>query len=69
MLNVEEYIQNEIDYINRYGLEADKQDIKFLESLNEKDIEKIQEQVSRDDELYQKANETINYYLYHYKKD
>lgn len=69
MLNVGEYIQNEIDYINRYELEADKQDIKFLESLTEKDIEKIQEQVNRDDELYQKANETINYYLYHYKKD
>ena len=69
MLNVGEYIQNEINYIERYGLEADKQDIKYLNSLTKEDIEKIQEQVNRDDELYQKANETINYYLYHYKKD
>lgn len=69
MLNVKEYIQNEINYINRYGLECDKQDIKYLESLNKEDIKKIQEQVNNDDELYEKANETINYYLYHYKKE
>lgn len=69
MLNVKEYIQNEINYINRYGLECDKQDIKYLESLNKEDIKKIQEQVNNDDGLYEFVNELINYYLYHYKKD
>lgn len=66
MINVSEYVANEIDYIERYGIECDKQDLKYLYGLTDKDIETIQEYVERDDELYQTINETINYYLYHY---
>jgi hypothetical protein len=66
MINVRDYIHDEIDYINNYGMKCDKQDIKFLENLNDNDINIIQEQVERDDELHQCINETLNYYVYHY---
>lgn len=66
---IKEYINNEINYIERYGLECDKQDIDYLKELKSKDIKKIQEQVNNDDSLYEFVNELIHYYLYHYKKD
>lgn len=66
---VELYIQNEIDYINRYGMECDKQDIPYLESLQEEDIKEITTRINNDSELFEKINELINYYLYHYEKN
>ncbi len=66
---VELYIQNEIDYINRYGLNSDKQDIPYLESLQEEDIKEITTRINNDSELFEKINELINYYLYHYEKN
>ena len=68
MINVEDYLLNEIDYIERYD-EYGKADLPFLKSLTEEDIKTIQEQVERDDELHQCINETINWYVYHYKKE
>ena len=73
MFSVKKYIQNEINYINRYGLECDKQDIAFLKHFSNKDLEDIQKLVNKDieaivlidgDDLEQKANEIIHYYLY-----
>lgn len=67
MIDVDKYIRDEIDYIETYD-EYGKEDLPFLKSLNEEDIKKIQEQVNNDDELHQYINETINWYVYHYKK-
>lgn len=73
MFSVKKYIENEINYIRRYGLECDKQDIAFLKHFSDKDLEDMQKLVDKDieavvliegDDLEQKANEIIHYYLY-----
>ena len=73
MINVADYIENEKYYLENYGLECDKQDIKFLESLTNEDIEKIQNLVETDSELSNDIDnlvrEAINYWVYHYKKE
>lgn len=67
-----EYIENDIDYIEKYDYEAGKNDLMFLKSLNESDIKKINESVINDGELEsditRAIDECIHYYLYHYKK-
>ena len=62
---VKEYIENEIEYIDNYGLECDKQDIEYLNGLTDEDIEEITQKVNDDEELQDKINELIHYWLYH----
>lgn len=70
MIDVKGYVENEINYLENNGLECDKQDIKYLEKLTEKDIEKIQKLVEDDSELQNEIDnairEAINYHVYHY---
>lgn len=63
------YIENDIDYIERYGYEEEKKDLKFLKSLTDKDIEILVDKVLNDDELNEERNNTIHHYLYHYRKE
>lgn len=77
---VECYINNEIDYIlqeieyckidktKQDEFEGLQEDLKYLESLDIDDLNKITGLVF-DEELQNKINENINYYLYHYKKE
>lgn len=63
------YIENEIDYRDyEMNKKSYDEDLKFLKSLKEEDFDKITELVENDDELEKAINETIHYYLYHYKK-
>ena len=76
---IECYVNNEIEYIlqeiecckidktRQNEIESLKKDLKFLESLDIDDLNKISNLVF-DEELQDKMNENINYYLYHYKK-
>ena len=70
MIDVKGYVEKEINYLENYGLECDKQDIKYLEKLTEKDIEKIQKLVEDDSELQNEIDnsirEAINYHVYCY---
>jgi hypothetical protein len=65
---VYDYVNNEIDYIKR---EMDVcgndlyRDLAYLENLTDNDYHVIAKGVLSDDELDQKINETIHYYLYH----
>jgi len=62
---VKEYIKSEIEYIDYFGLECDKQDAKYLNDLTEEDIEEITQKVNNDEELKDKINSLINYWIYH----
>jgi len=70
MINVKEYIENELYYLENNGLESDKQDIKYLESLTDEDIKDIQKLVEDDGELQADidnlVNEAMNWWVYHY---
>lgn len=70
MINVKEYIENEIYYLENSGLESDKQDIKYLENLTDDNIKEIQKLVEDDGELQADIdnliNEAINWWVYHY---
>lgn len=70
MINVAEYIENEKYYLEHYGLESDKQDIKFLENLTDEDIKEIQKRVEDDGELQSSIDnliaEATNWWVYHY---
>lgn len=66
---IEEYINNELNYIKRYDYESGKKDIQFLEQLSNNDIKKIADNVSNSEALQEYINEEIHYYLYHYKKE
>lgn len=67
---VEEYIENEKNYIKKdieccgwnKGLE---EDLVMLNNMTKQDIENITQKVNDDDELQDKINELIHYYLYH----
>lgn len=63
---IEEYINNEIDYINRYYYENCKNDIVSLRRLQKKDIQKIANKVDSDYALRRVLEETVHYYLYQY---
>lgn len=73
---VKEYIENEKQYINediesnkKYNnwrtIEDLKEDLKNLENLEDEDIEDITQKVNDDEELQDKINELIHYWLYH----
>ena len=70
MINVKEYIENELYYLENNGLECDKQDIKYLESLTDDDIKQIQKLVEDDGELQSEIDnliaEATNWWVYHY---
>ena len=63
---VKRYIDDEICYDdvknNKEGV------LDYLNSLTDGDISKIADEILNDDWFNEKLNETINYYLYHYKK-
>ena len=65
-IDVATYIENEKCYDsvknNNNGV------LDYLNSLTEKDIKIIENQVAEDDELRQKIDELIGYYLYHYRE-
>lgn len=70
MINVKEYIEKELYYLEDSGLECDKQDIKYLESLTDEDIKAIQKLVEDDKELQADidnlVNEAMDLWVYHY---
>ena len=70
MIDVKGYIENEIYYLENNGLESDKQDIKYLESLTEENIKEIQKLIEDDGELQSEIdnliNEATNWWVYHY---
>ena len=70
MIDVKGYIENELYYLENNGLESDKQDIKYLESLTDEDIKEIQKLVEDDGELQSDidnlVNEATNWWVYHY---
>lgn len=69
---VSEYIDNEIDYIKQdmkdtlSNNEDLQQDLEYLESLSDSDIENITEKINNDEELQDKITELIHYWVYHY---
>lgn len=67
---VNEYINNEINYIERDMITAgfDRtliNDLHRLINLKEEDIKEIADKVINDEELTNKVNEIIHYYIYH----
>lgn len=67
---VENYIENEINYIKSKEdcTSLDKYeiaDIYMLENMTIEDKNKLVNQILDDNELNEKLNETIHYYLYH----
>ena len=67
---IEEYIENEKNYIKEdieccgWNKELEK-DLVMLNNLTKQDIENITQKVNNDNELQDKINELIHYYLYH----
>ncbi|MBQ6630725.1 MAG: hypothetical protein IJH55_01145 [Romboutsia sp.] len=60
------YIENEVDFRDGSINEAAyKEDLQYLKTLSSDKIQEITSKVMDDDELYNKINETIHYYLYH----
>jgi len=61
------YIENRIDSINDYvySNNDDLRELNYLESISDAQIDKITEKIENDDELKNKINELIDYYLYH----
>lgn len=61
------YIENRIENIKDYEYSTidDLRELNHLESLSDKQIDKITEKVENDNELKQKLSELIDYYLYH----
>ena len=74
---VKQYIGNEIIYLkqdiegerkynlNNYNVEGLEEDLTFLTKLSEEEIEDITQKVNDDEELTNKINELIHYWLYH----
>ena len=64
---VNEYIENKISSLLDYAYSTsdDFREANYLESLSDEQIDKITEKVEKDDELKNKINELIDYYLYH----
>lgn len=68
---VSDYIDNEIEYIkqdieNEWTNKEDLQkDLKYLENLTDKNIEEITQKINDDEELQDKINELIHYWIYH----
>lgn len=74
---VKQYIENEIIYLkqdiegerkynlNNYNVEGLEEDLTFLTKLSEEEIEDITQKVNDDEELTNKINELIHYWLYH----
>ena len=74
---VKQYIENEIIYLkqdiegerkynlNNYNIEGLEEDLTFLTKLSEEEIEDITQKVNDDEELTNKINELIHYWLYH----
>ena len=62
-----EFIENRIESIKdyEYSTNDDLRELNYLESLSDEQIDKITEKVENDDELKNKINELIDYYLYH----
>lgn len=62
-----EFIENRIESIKdyEYSTNDDLRELNHLESLSDVQIDKITEKVENDDELKNKINELIAYYLYH----
>ena len=67
---VDEYIENQIQYTkNELELCGTSKSmlytLSYLESMTDEQKETIVEKVLNDDELYNKIDETIHYYLFH----
>lgn len=67
---IHSYIDNEIEYIKQdlqvSGLGKDLlRDLNYLENMSENEKMEIAEKVIEDNELGNKINELIHYYLYH----
>lgn len=67
---LEDYIQNEIDYLKREeeisGFDRDRfRNLLMLETLNNKEKEDIVDKIMGDNDLEQTLNEVTHYYLYH----
>lgn len=71
---VKEYIENEKNYIKEdilneqkyhYDIRGLEEDIHMLENLTEEDIRNITQKINDDEELQDKINELIHYWIYH----
>ena len=63
---IRRYIEDEMEYDsvkdNKNGV------LDYLNSLTDEDIDRIADDIINDEWFTQQLNETINYYLYHFKK-
>ena len=67
-----EYINNEMNYIEKYDFDNCKNDYVYLKSLSDSDIKDIFNKVIKDGalegEIENLIDERIHYYLYHNEK-
>lgn len=57
------YLKNEISVCGYHKNELD--DLHYLENITDEEIEDIVNKILNDDELNNKVNELIHYYLFH----
>lgn len=71
--DIKYFIEEELDdmrvYPDCYLKEEIVDNTRFLSSLDKSDMEKISNMILEDDELGNVLNNTIRYYVYHYKKE
>lgn len=66
---IEDQLYDMETYPDCYLQEDIEHNTKFLESLDDKDLEKINNMIMGDEHLNSVLNETIKWYLYHYNKE
>lgn len=70
---IEDYVNNEIEYIegdlDKEEQEKCKSDLEFLDNLSIDDYNNIYQNIQENTDLVDKINETIHEYLYQYKNE
>ena len=60
------YIENEVDFRDKsINEQAYKEDLKYLKNITSEKKSEIAQKVVDDEELWNKINELIHYYVYH----
>lgn len=60
------YIENEVDFRDKsINEQAYKEDLKYLKNMTSEKKSEIAQKVVDDEELWNKINELIHYYVYH----
>ena len=63
--NLKNDIENNKKFNNFRTINEEQEEIRQLERLSDEDIEKITQKVNNDEELQNKINEIVKYWLYH----